>query len=136
MGRSRGPTFPLCNLFATILLLVIFTLICNDRNGARELHSYFADPSPSSSSSSSSRLFSAVRRIESIGFENNLLSAYAIPSGVARLYGCWPRCVRGPPTRRRRDYNGLPMISVAVFFVSGKQEAAMVSLDRWINLAE
>lgn len=34
------------------------------------------------------------------------------------------------------DYNGLPMISVAVFFVSGKQEAAMVSLDRWINLAE
>ena len=43
-----------------------------------------------------------------------------------------------PPPRpeREEDYNGLPMISVAVFFVSGKQEAAMVSLDRWINLAE
>lgn len=38
---------------------------------------------------------------------------------------------------REEDHNGLPMISVAVFFVSGKQEAAMVSLvDRWINLAE
>lgn len=103
-SESRGPTFPLCNLFATILLLVIFTLICNDRNGARELHSYFVDPSPSSSSSFSSlsssssscfssRLFSTGS--ESISGSRTISSLpYAIPSGVGRLYGCWPSCVR------------------------------------------
>jgi len=48
-----------------------------------------------------------------------------------------PRAARalGSPARIV-EHNGLPMISVAVFFVSAKQEPAMVSLDRWLNLAE
>ncbi|RLU23527.1 hypothetical protein DMN91_003732 [Ooceraea biroi] len=40
------------------------------------------------------------------------------------------------PGRGIEGTMGLPMISVAVFFVSAKQESAMVSLDRWLNLAE
>lgn len=44
--------------------------------------------------------------------------------------------LEGPLGRGVDGTMGLPMISVAVFFVSGKREPAMVSLDRWLNLAE
>ncbi|KAG7198356.1 hypothetical protein KM043_005748 [Ampulex compressa] len=84
---------------------MIFTLIRNDRDGARELHSYSVRPPRPGRAASP--------------FHLGVLERISPRSG-------------GPEER----HNGLPMISVAVFFVSGKQEPAMVSLDRWLNLAE
>lgn len=82
---------------------MIFTLICTDRDGARELHSY--------------RL-----RVHRAGTD-------LVPMPIAVL-------VVIVVPRAWRPQWGLPMISVAVFFVSAKQEPAVVSLDRWLNLAE
>lgn len=91
---------------------MIFTLICTDRDGARELHSY--------------RLYVQRAAISS------RLPTPDVDRGVGRRH----RSESGPSPRVWRPQWGLPMISVAVFFVSAKQEPAVVSLDRWLNLAE
>lgn len=89
---------------------MIFTLICTDRDGARELHSCHL-----------------CVHLESPGTDRRDLASIAPSVSRAALFGS---------PARLAGHNGLPMISVAVFFVSAKQEPAMVSLDRWLNLAE
>ena len=79
-----------CASYLPRFSFMIFTLICNDRNGARELHFYSVDPRASVSSlcATLSPLLASSDRALLTGsrthrFENNLLPT--IPSGVHRL---------------------------------------------------
>lgn len=92
---------------------MIFTLICTDRDGARELHSC--------------QLYVY---LEPMHWPPRDLASMSIAGPVV------PRAARTLGSSAWIGHNRLPMISVAVFFVSAKQEPAMVSLDRWLNLAE
>jgi len=100
---------------------MIFTLICTDRDGARELHSC--------------HLY--VHLEPCMHWPPRDLASMLIAGPVASFRV--PRATRSSALGSSAwldGHNGLPMISVAVFFVSAKQESAMVSLDRWLNLAE
>lgn len=92
---------------------MIFTLICTDRDGARELHSCHL-----------------YVHLEPMHWPPRDLASMSIAGPVV------PRAARALRSSAWIGHNRLPMISVAVFFVSAKQEPAMVSLDRWLNLAE